>query len=192
MVNPHRSLTQKTILKHKFMRKKTLIITTVILFTGILHAQNKSESEMYLKEQKKVLNNFKPISFKIEQQLDSVFWNKWEGHKKMKIAFHQAMCIVLNEKNYFNQYFKDELEQRAWLILNDDLVYYKQIKKLSDNELNEIKSDLDKKSKDVAYIEFRHFNNSKKRFDEKKKVDEKYRNRISKITLKSNTSASLS
>lgn len=169
------------------MTKKILIFTAFFLCVGIVSAQNKNAAKAYLNEQKTVLNSIEALSSETEQQFDSIFWAKWEGHKKMKIAFHEAMCGMLTKAKYYNQYFKDELEQRAWVILNDDLIYFKQTQKLSNNSLTAIKPLLEQRSKETAYAEYRFFTNSKKRSEAIGKIREKYRERISQVTMKNNS-----
>jgi hypothetical protein len=135
---------------------------TFVLCSGIDSAQDRNEASAYLAEQKAVLNSSQPLPSQTMLQFDSVSWAKWEGHGKMKVAFHEAMCETLTEQKYFKRYFKDELEQRAWVILNDDLTYFGQTQKLSDNSLNAIKPLLEQRSKEIACTEYRFFTNAKK------------------------------
>lgn len=171
------------------MRRTKFIVVFFLLCASLISAQNKKKEEArkYFATQIEVLDNIQKLDAVEKQKLDSIFWAKWEGHKKNNIAFHEAMCGTLTKKKYFNQYFKDELEQRAWVILNDDLAYFRQEQKLSKKSIDGIMPILQQRSKETAYCEYRFFTNSNKRRTEIAKVRDKYREQISLITLKNNS-----
>jgi len=147
------------------MAKKILFFTMFAFCAMYISAQNQNSVNGYLNSQVAVLNNIQPLTTKERQQFDSVFWAKFQEHGQMEIAFHEAMCATLTAEKHFKQYFKDQIEKRAWVILNDDFNYFRQKQKLPENSLEEIKPLLQQRSNETAYYEHRFFTNSKKRAD---------------------------
>lgn len=169
------------------MKRKKSILLVLLTFSGILLAEKDSNVSAYLTAQKLILNQIDSITPEMSDRLDSVFWAKWENHKNPKVAFHEAMCGVLSEAKYFYQYYKDDIDQRTWVMTNDDLSYYKSKQNLPDSALIMIKPIIEQRNKRIAFCEIRYFNNSITRTEAIKKIRDRYRNKISDITLKSNS-----
>jgi len=170
------------------MTNKIFIITVLAFSTMCLSAQDRQEASTYLDAQTEVLNNIRPLQTHEKQQFDSIFWVQWEEHGRSEIALHEAMCGALTVAQYFRQYFKDQIDKRAWVIFNDDINYFKQRQKLPERSLEKIKPILQERSKETAYCEYRFFTDSKKRADAITAVRDKYRESISKVTIKDNSS----
>lgn len=170
------------------MNKKVIFLTMTVLCAMYLCAQNNQSPNGYLNSQIAVLNKVQPLTSQQRQQFDSIYWVKVGEHGNMEVAFHEAMCGALIEAEYFKQYFNDQITKRAWMILNDDLTYFRQKQNLPEESLELIKPILQKRSMESAYCEFRFFTNSGKRAQAIAAVRDKYREQISTVTLKNNSS----
>lgn len=170
------------------MKKSNLFLVILLFSTRFLYAERDQEVSVYLTSQKLILNKIDSINPETTRMFDSIFWAKWDTHQNTKVAFHEAMCSTLSKSEYYYKYFKEDIEQRAWVILNDDLNYYKNSQKLSESSINSIKPFLEQRSKEIAFIENRYFTNSTNRAEAIKNVQDTYRDKISQITLKNNSS----
>lgn len=164
------------------MKKKSVIITTAILFAQLVIAQN--SNSVFLQTQIAKLNAIQPLSTLQIQKIDSTYWKELEKIENEQIAFNYTISKMLTNEIYFSQYFQDEIAKRAWVIYQDDINYYQNTVKLSLNSLNEIKPILKTRSEEIALCEVRYFENQTKRNEEKEKISEKYNNQLSAVTLK--------
>lgn len=164
--------------------KKIKLLTIVVLLAFTLTAQNQIDTNEFLQVQIAKLNEIQPLDVQQTQKIDSAFRAEWQKYQNEQIAFNYAMSITLTNENYFSRYFKGEIEKRAWIIYQDDLSYYRNAVKLSQNVLNDIKPLLKKRSDETSLCEFIYFADAKKRYKEIGKIRENYREQLSSVTLK--------
>lgn len=169
------------------MKNKILIMTMSVFYTMCLLGQNET-ARNYLDTQLAVLESIQALTVQEKQQFDNIFWEKWQEHEQKEIAFHEAMCETLTTEEHFKQYFKDDIDKRSWVIMNDDLIYFRQKQKLPESSITKIKPLLQQRSKETAYCEYRYFTDSQKRSDAIADVRNQYHDRISNVTIRNNSS----
>jgi hypothetical protein len=119
--------------------KKLFILTVFVCCIIQITAQNQPAASKYFNTQMAILDSIKPLTNHERQQIDSIFTAKWQVSENLDFAFHEAMCGILTSAQYFRQYFKNQIAKRSWVILNDDLHYFRQTQKLPESALKQIR-----------------------------------------------------
>jgi hypothetical protein len=169
------------------MKKKIVLgVLISVACCGLTKVQANQQVQNYLSKQITVLQKIKPIIRDDSVRLHDAFWEEINSTKNAKptIAFNIAMSKILKDKSYFKQYYKEELEKRAWILFQDYYNDYKLGNKLAVSSLDVIKPQLEKQSAEIALCELQYLAFPDERFELESKIKEKFQKKISTVTMK--------
>ncbi|MDR2510948.1 MAG: hypothetical protein LBC89_00465 [Bacteroidales bacterium] len=166
------------------MTKKMITFLTTLLFCGVVATQNQNDNQGFLDAQFLILDHVQPLTQAERQKIDSIFNVEYAVFPFQNIAFNMAMSQTLSNLNYYKSYYRDEVAKRAWLVYNDDLLYYRQQMQLTEESLDSIKPHLRERGEEIALCELRFFALPAARDTAKEQIKQNYRNKISNIYIK--------
>ena len=165
--------------------KKTLIsFFAILLFCGVVAAQNQNENEEFLNAQFLILEQVQPLTQLERERMDSIFQAEFAVFEIRDIAFNIAMNKSLENPEYYTHYYKDEIAKRAYLLYNDDLAYFRHKMRLNENSLESIKPLLKERSEEMALWEVFAFAFSDDFFYSKEAIKDMFDIEISFVYMK--------
>jgi len=166
------------------MKKKTITFFAMLLFCGVVAAQNQNDNQNFLNTQFLILDQVQPLTQAERQKIDSIFNAEYAVTGFQDVAFNMAMSKTLSNLDYYKSYYRDALAKRAWVLYNDDLTYHRQKMGLKESSLDSIKPYLRERSREIALCEVRFFASSSARDAAKEIIRQQYRNKISSFYIK--------
>jgi len=164
--------------------KRIILNFVILLFFGVITAQNQNDNQAFLNAQFLILEQVKPLTPTERQQMESFFHAEFAVSGSQEIAFNMAMSKTLTNLDFYEHYYKETIAKRAQILYNDDLIYHGQKRGLNQTSLDDIMPYLLERSKEIALYELRYFAFPTERSTAIKQIRQKYSNGINDVYIR--------